>query len=128
MFCDGCGNEFEEGESFCVRCGKDLSEYKKKKPDRNHQEFNEPEVDDPEGYQEKTSDFLDNEDPEIKIKNLVDIISRLQAENIELKKELEKYNDEYPPYTTSFGRKNMPKPNKEGKKDIFTRFKKWYNE
>lgn len=128
MFCVGCGHELDEDTNFCFNCGQDLTKYQKNPPEMVKK-------------LEESSKIKENETVEIeedsvdldaKLNNVTDIISRLQDENNQLRKELEKYKNR-PKSSVSKSkseiiRKKMPKPDREEKGDIVTRFKKWYNE
>ncbi len=45
MYCSKCGNEVEEGTSFCPKCGEKLNKenYSEKK-DSTETEYNEPQI------------------------------------------------------------------------------------
>lgn len=123
MFCNNCGSELSEDENFCFNCGQDLSIIKQK---LSSEQVVKNEIN-PVEYEEIHSDMMidKTEDSDAKMQNLIEVIAELQNENNELKKELERYSSEKPTYRKSkFGRK-MPNP---GKDDIFTKFKKWYND
>lgn len=129
MFCSGCGTEIDEGENFCFKCGQDLSKYQQKfsTDEKTKEDVNPVEHEEIEPYHE-----INESDGDAKIHNLIDIVSKLQDENKELKKQLEEYNRQESPVSrskTQFSKKRMPKPDKDEKKDdIFSKFKKWYNE
>ena len=128
MFCVGCGNELDENANFCFNCGQDLTKYQENAPEDVNKEFKENSNIKEDETVELEEDSVDLDD---KLNNLTDIISRLQEENNQLREELEKHNRLKSSFSKSKSeiiRKKMPKPDRDEKGDIVTRFKKWYNE
>lgn len=127
MICSGCGAEIDEDESFCIHCGKYLSKYQKAPIfGKSRESINSIEE------KQIPSDNMEIEsDDHTKIKNLLDLISKLQAENEELKKELEAYDrheSSVSKIKNHLSIKDLLKSDKEENNDIISRFKKWYNE
>lgn len=123
MFCSKCGMEIRENENFCFNCGQDLSGYQQELLSNDVLENEIKTVEYKEINQDPEIDEI--EDSDAKIQTLINVIGELQDENSKLKKELERYTSEKPTYRRSKFGKKMPKPEKN---DIFTKFKKWYNE